>query len=412
MPIVKLGDVTDSCLGKMLDEEKNQGDLQPYLANINVRWGNFDTRNLSLMRFKDSEEERYGIKRGDLIVCEGGEPGRCAIWDGSIPKMKIQKALHRVRARDGVDIRYIYYWLLWAGQKGSLKCYFTGSTIKHLPGDKLKEIEINLPEYSVQSSVSDTLDIIEHKIKINSQINDNLQQIINTLYEYWFYQFCFPNNENKPYREAVGQFVWNDTVKRSIPCGWKVQNLYDNDLFTVIPSGVQPFKQKTYYATADINGTTLTDGTPIDYSTRESRANMQPRLHSVWFAKMKNSVKHLFLNNEMQDFIDRSILSTGFYGFQCSNLSFEYIASLILAPQFEMLKDRLSHGATQQGIGDDDLRNMALVVPDEATLAKFHNATKQYFAQWTKNIAETKRLVALRDFLLPMLMNGQATIAE
>ena len=171
---VKLGVITDSCLGKMLDAEKNKGTYQPYLANINVRWGEFDLMNLPQMRFEDHEQERYGIVEGDLIVCEGGEPGRCAIWDGSIPNMKIQKALHRVRAHQGIDIRYIYYWMLLAGKKNLLKNYFTGSTIKHLPGDKLKEILINIPEYNTQIKIANMLAAIDSLIKHNCKINDNL----------------------------------------------------------------------------------------------------------------------------------------------------------------------------------------------------------------------------------------------
>ena len=80
MSKVKLGTVIDSCLGKMLDAAKNNGEYEPYLANLNVRWGDFDLDNLSQMRFESHEQERYGIKYGDLIMCEGGEPGRCAIW--------------------------------------------------------------------------------------------------------------------------------------------------------------------------------------------------------------------------------------------------------------------------------------------------------------------------------------------
>lgn len=171
---VKLGQISDSCLGKMLDVEKNKGTLQPYLANINVRWGDFDISSLSLMRFEEDENERYGIKKGDLIVCEGGEPGRCAIWNEEVPNMKIQKALHRVRAKDGFDIRYIYYWLLLAGRNNLLTRYFTGSTIKHLPGDKLKEIELDIPDYKTQFSVSELLSSLDNKIKHNNRINDNL----------------------------------------------------------------------------------------------------------------------------------------------------------------------------------------------------------------------------------------------
>ena len=93
---VKLGDVTDSCLGKMLDQAKNKGEYQPYLANVDVRWGSFNLDNLSEMRFEDDEQERYGLKYGDLVICEGGEPGRCAIWKEQLPNMKIQKALQDV----------------------------------------------------------------------------------------------------------------------------------------------------------------------------------------------------------------------------------------------------------------------------------------------------------------------------
>ena len=75
----RLGDVADLCLGKMLDEQKNKGELLPYLANVNVRWGSFDCENLREMRFAHNEMERYGLVRGDIVMCEGGEPGRCAI---------------------------------------------------------------------------------------------------------------------------------------------------------------------------------------------------------------------------------------------------------------------------------------------------------------------------------------------
>ncbi|RHW57309.1 restriction endonuclease subunit S, partial [Cronobacter sakazakii] len=94
---VRLGDFIDSCLGKMLDQKKNKGAFHPYLGNSNVRWGEFDFSNLAEMKFEDTEHERYALKKGDLVVCEGGEPGRCAIWEDEIPNMKIQKALHRIR---------------------------------------------------------------------------------------------------------------------------------------------------------------------------------------------------------------------------------------------------------------------------------------------------------------------------
>ena len=142
-------------------------------------------------------------------------------------------------------------------------------------------------------------------------LNDNLQQMAKTIYDYWFTQFDFPDKNGKPYRSSGGQMVWNEQLKREIPAGWTVASIVDNPISSVIKPGIEHFTYKEYLATAEVNGTAISNGTIIDYDSRESRANMQPSINSVWFAKMKNSVKHLFLNREMQPLIDGVILSTG-----------------------------------------------------------------------------------------------------
>ncbi len=90
-PKVKLADVAERCLGKMLDAQKNKGRLMPYLRNPNVRWFDVDTSDLQSMPFENHEHERYGLKAGDIVICEGGEAGRAAIWDGRLPDLKFQK---------------------------------------------------------------------------------------------------------------------------------------------------------------------------------------------------------------------------------------------------------------------------------------------------------------------------------
>ena len=151
--MVKLGEVADMCLGKMLDKNKNKGSYQPYLRNVNVRWGSFDLDDLLEMKFEESEQERYGIQIGDLIMCEGGEPGRCAIWNTDVPNMKIQKALHRIRVKDMVYNKFVYCLFTLYAQNGYLEKYFTGTTIKHLTGQSLKTIEIPLPPLTEQQRI-------------------------------------------------------------------------------------------------------------------------------------------------------------------------------------------------------------------------------------------------------------------
>ncbi len=312
---------------------------------------------------------------------------------------------------DKVDPLYMLYLF----KSPIFRRYFSNNqqtSITNLNQDVLGSILIDLPTLYTQKTIVKVIHSLTRRIENNNQVNDNLSQMLGLIYEQWFYRFEFPNAQNLPYKQANGELEWSEKLKRYIPKGWKVQSMMSNDLFSVISSGVDRFTSKKYYATADITGSSIGDGCDVEYETRESRANMQPVLNSVWFAKMKNSVKHLFLNKEMTPFIESSILSTGFYGLKCSEISFEYAASVVSAPIFESTKDRLSHGATQQGIGDDDLANMPLLVPNDTSLSKFHEATKGLYSQISNNILENKRLIAIRNFLLPLLMNGQATIAE
>ncbi len=127
----------------MLDKEKNKGEFKPYLRNINVRWGNFDLSDLLQMRFEENEAERYGLRDGDLVICEGGEPGRCAIWRNGAKDMRIQKALHRVRLPDSlIKAEYLFYCIIFSKETGLLSRHFTGTTIKHLTGEGLANVEI------------------------------------------------------------------------------------------------------------------------------------------------------------------------------------------------------------------------------------------------------------------------------
>jgi len=185
----RLGEYVDSSLGKMLDKNKNKGECKPYLGNINVRWGGFELNELSRMKFESHESERYGIKKGDLIVCEGGEPGRCAIWEESIPEMKIQKALHRVRPLSGLSVEYLYYWFLYAGRNGLLEPYFTGTTIKHLTGKALAELPIKIPPLQYQQQGASILRKLDKKITLNTKINQTLEQMVQALFKSWFVDF-------------------------------------------------------------------------------------------------------------------------------------------------------------------------------------------------------------------------------
>ena len=185
-PKVKLGEIADLDLGKMLDQKKNKGTPRHYLANIDVRWGYFNLGNLKEMLFKDSELERYGLRYGDIVMCEGGEPGRCAIWKEQRLGVMYQKALHRIRPHEGIDFRFLYYYFWLLGRKNGFAGLFTGSTIKHMPKDKLALVEIPLPPLPVQRRIADVLSAYDDLIKNNRRRIAILEETARLAYRKWF----------------------------------------------------------------------------------------------------------------------------------------------------------------------------------------------------------------------------------
>lgn len=196
-----------------------------------------------------------------------------------------------------------------------------------------------------------------------------------TLYQRWFLEFEFPNKDGRPYKSSGGKMIYNETINQEIPINWKVENLYENSLSQVIKNGLDKFESKIYLETADIENDNIANGKTINYKDRPSRANMQPQFNSIWFAKMKNSIKHITLSDLSKKFVDTYILSTGMYGLKCSRKTLPYLHSFINSNYFELTKDKLAHGATQQAVNDNDIKNIKLVVPKDEILENYSKIT-------------------------------------
>jgi type I restriction enzyme, S subunit len=155
----EMGVVADTRLGKMLSKKSKTGtEPRPYLRNKNVQWGRIDVDDLLTMDFDSDELDRFEVIAGDLLVCEGGEIGRAAIWRGQLDWIGYQKALHRVRPLGGVAPEFLLYCFMWLAQSHALEKHVTGSTIRHLPQEDLRRISIPLPPLNEQRRIVDEIE--------------------------------------------------------------------------------------------------------------------------------------------------------------------------------------------------------------------------------------------------------------
>lgn len=182
--LVPISDLFETQLGKMLSQKAKIGDSpKPYLRNKNVQWGRIDTNDLLKMDFNEREEEKFRLRNGDLLICEGGEVGRAALWNGSVTECYYQKALHRLRPKtDQISNEFMVHWMMFAflltntyGMTG------TRTTIAHLPEIKLKPLLVPIPSPSEQTEIVIALETADRKIEKHQRKHNSLQDLFRTL---------------------------------------------------------------------------------------------------------------------------------------------------------------------------------------------------------------------------------------
>ena len=209
----KLGEVCESDLGKTLNQSKDTGKMQSYLCSINIQWDAIDLSTIKQARFEISEFDRYSVKSGDLLICEGGDTGRAAIWEGE--PMLYQNALHRVRFNDNVNARFALLYLRYLKNNGDIDSkYSKGVTIKHLVKSSLNSIPLPLPPLSTQQSIVSELDSLS---KIIADCKETLKDY-DALEQSIFYD------------------MFGDPVKNEK--GWEVKKL--GEMCDIITKGTTP----------------------------------------------------------------------------------------------------------------------------------------------------------------------------
>ena len=163
--VCHINEISESLLGKTLDRTKDNGEFKRYVCAVNVQWGYFDFTTQKKFRIEAKDFERYAVKRGDLLICEGGDVGRCAIWDTDT-EMYYQNALHRVRCKFGISEKYLQYSLWHFKLNGVIDSLCKGVTIKHFTQSTMNKLEIPLPPFAEQQRIVAKIEELFHQLDI------------------------------------------------------------------------------------------------------------------------------------------------------------------------------------------------------------------------------------------------------
>ena len=405
-PLVSLAKVADLCLGKMLDKKKNKGVHRPYLANINVRWGALDLEDLREMRFEDREIDRYGLRVGDIVMCEGGEPGRCVLWAEQVPGMMIQKALHRIRPSEEVDSRFLFYSLFHKGRSGALERYFTGATIKHLPREQLAKVEVTLPPLDTQRCIASILSSYDDLIGVNRRRVAVLEEIARGLFEEWFVRFRFPGHESVPIIESPDG---------PLPQGWSVRSLAE--LCGRITDGAHRSPASVDVGKPMASVRDMRDW-GFDYSACRTigdsewdelaRGDCRPLVGDILIAKDgANLNKHTFLVWREEPVV---LLSSIAIIRALSGVQREFLTATLRSSSTDAAIKNMKSGAAIPRIVLKDFKRLPIVWPTEVIRDEFERLIQPLHQQCRLLVEANQRLSASRDLLLPRLISGQVSV--
>ena len=328
-------------------------------------------------------KEKYSYpKKGDILISAAGTIGKTVIFDGEDSYFQDSNIVWIENDESKVTNQFLYYFL-------QTNPFITtnGSTIKRLYNDNLRDTKIpNVPSIQQQNQITDILGTLDKKIQTNNQINQELESMAKTLYDYWFVQFDFPDLNGKPYKSSGGKMVYHPELKREIPEGWGVEKLSH---FLTIKNG----KDHKH----------LQDGKFAVYGSGGIMRTVADYLYSgesILFPR-KGTLNNVMYVNEKFWTVD-----TMFYSEVNKNNSALYVFYSVKDIDF----NKLNTGTGVPSMTSSILYDLNIIVPEENILEKFNTIVKQNYETIKLNSIQNQELIQLRDWLLPMLMNGQVKV--
>jgi len=411
MDKVKLSDIANIIMGQSPEGStcNDSGEGTP-LLNGPTEFANFHP----IPKQYTTDPKRFS-EAGDILFCvRGSTTGRMNWSDQSYA---IGRGLASISHKKGKKLNHFLKYLIEYNLDGILNST-SGSTFPNLTNDILASFELLVPDISTQQKIAAVLSALEAKIELNQRINAELESMAKTLYDYWFVQFDFPNEKGKPYKSAGGRMVWNEELKREIPEGWVVKLLRTE---IEIQRGIS-------YTSKEING----DGIPMinlnSFNLDGTYKSEGVKTYSGKFSE-KNIVKSgdlLIAATDVTrnaDIIGRAILVPDYYKehlvfsmdiakILSESIPYSFLMMLFNSAHYHNYIKWFATGTIVLHLNLDGVNRYQTELPPTNLMKQFDDFYLPIANRIYMTAKENEKLTKLRDWLLPMLMNGQVKVSE
>ena len=354
------------------------------------------------------------LNENTLLLGINGTIGNMAFY--SEEQIMLGKSAAYLNFKTNINRFYYYYFQLNGVQK-----YFydvaTGSTIKNLSLKSIQDFIVPIPDESEYKEIVATLAIIDKKIELNNKISAALEQMARTLYDYWFVQFDFPDRNGKPYKSSGGAMVYNEALKREIPKDWEVKEL--DQIISKSGTGLNPrdnfelgHGDNFYITIKNVKGGKIIFNDTCDRVDDEAlkiinkRSDLQ--IGDILFTSIEPVGVTYFIHEKPTDWnINESVFTIrANYG----KVTAEYLYMLLSGSEMKSFTKNASAGSIHKGIRHNVLKTFRLPYKDKILTEEFSKLVSPILKRIYILDNESQKLADLRDWLLPMLMNGQVTV--
>ena len=413
-------------LGQLVSKEKKSIISGPFGSNIGkiffkeqgipvIRGNNLSTGGekfkddgfVYITREKADELNCFAIKN-DLIFTAVGTIGQVGIIGEKLKYNEYVISNKQLRVRfdnDKITPLFAYYWFSSYWIQKLIIQRNVGSTVPLINLSVLKGLPITLPKsISIQNRIVEVLENISIKIELNNRINVELKAMAKTLYDYWFVQFDFPDKSGSPYKTSGGKMVWNESLKREIPDGWEIEPLFKAmDVQYGFPFSTSKFTDEVTDKPV-IRIRDILENTISTYTSEEVDDKYRLKQNDLLIGMDGNF--HLnFWDKDGAYLNQRSVRIRAKKDSEISNLQ----AYFELKPYIKARENNVSR-TTVGHLSDKDLKRLFLISPSRSDLFKPKNLFENSLSEIISNRLQNQKLTELRDWLLPMLMNGQVKV--